>query len=238
MKKDEWGFSLPLTSPLYPPPPYYWIGTEAIMVHFLAEEGVVRSLLPEPLGYHSNEVIAWISQVSNSTMGQVDEATLYLTCSFDGTRGIYEPYIFVNHEVPFAQGREMMGWAKKLARISLFSEAELVRGELIRAGTKLMSLTVTREAPATLDDLPFGPEFIVKLIPSAEEGAPPEVAQLIRWEGEFTPRPQEFFRGRGSVVFEKSHIDPLYRLEPEKVIAGYYGIFDIVLPAGKIVHRY
>lgn len=238
LKRKDWGFSLPLTAPLYPPPPYYWVGTEVQMVHFLAEEEVVKALLPEPLEYNNNEVIAWISKVSLATLGAMDEATIYLTCIFHGTRGIYEPFIYVNQEVPLAQGREMMGWAKKLGKISLSCEAEIVKGELFRAGSKLMSLITTREKLANLDDLPFGPEFIVKLIPSAEEDASPEVAQLVQWEGKFEPRSGRFFRGRGSVIFEKSDIDPLYTLESKEILGGYYGIFDIVLPGGKIIYRY
>jgi len=47
-----------------------------------------------------------------------------------------------------------------------------------------------------------------------------------------------FYKGKGSVDYERSEIDPTYILEPKRVIAGYYGIMSFVLPYGKIIYRY
>jgi len=47
-----------------------------------------------------------------------------------------------------------------------------------------------------------------------------------------------FYKGKGSVDYERSEIDPTYILEVKRVIAGYYGILSFVLPHGKIIYRY
>lgn len=101
-----------------------------------------------------------------------------------------------------------------------------------------MRLLSTLERPARMEELPFGPGFSLKYIPSSEDGEKP-LRQLVFVDGgDLTPRPGKFFGGRGSINFEKSEIDSLYKLDPTKVIAGYYGVFDASLPYGKIVYGY
>lgn len=231
-------YTLPLASPLYSPPPWYSLGTMVQMVHYEARRDAIESLLPGPLEYCSDSVIAWISRGPFSTHGPLNEAAIYLSCIFEGVRGVYEPFVYCDQEVALVSGREVIGWAKKPGQISLQAHNETMRGELRRGGARLMSLTCTTDREASLDEVPFGPEFIVKIVPSAEADAPAEVAQIVRWEGTMTPRPGQFFGGRGSVHFDRDDVDPLYILEPERVIAGYYGVVDMVLPNGKVVYSY
>jgi len=68
-------------------------------------------------------------------------------------------------------------------------------------------------------------------------GKPPR-RQLMLTEGRLTAQDGKFFEGRGSVVYERSEIDPTYILEPKKIVGGFYGVEDLFRPLGKIVHRY
>ena len=106
-----------------------------------------------------------------------------------------------------------------------------------RVRTKIMKCLCIREVPAKLEELPLGPVFSLKVIPGAAEDEPP-LRQLVFTEGRITAKEGMFFKGRGSVDYERSEIDPTYLLEPKEVIAGCYGILDLVLPYGKIVYRY
>jgi len=234
---EKWGFSNPIIAPLYPPPPIHWPGARVQLVLYETREKNVNEVIPWPLEPNGNKVIAWVSDFPVSTQGAFHEAALYVQVKYGNYKGVYEPFLYVTSEVPLTGGREIWGYQKKLAHISLTLERELVRGEVERAGVKIMTAISTLERPAKLEELPFGPIFSLKNIPPAEEGEKP-LRQLILVDGEFKPRPGEFFGGRGSINFEKSDIDPLYKLEPTRVIAGYLGIFDASLPYGKIVHRY
>lgn len=236
IKHDK--YTIPISSPLYFKPPWYSLDTEVQMVHYETKREIIETLLPEPLEYHSNEVIAWVSSAPFSTHGPLNEAAIFLTCKFEGVQGVYEPFVYCDQEVALVSGREVIGWAKKPGEINLKMYGETVRGELRRGCTQLMSLACTVDVQGDPDELPFGPEFIVKLIPSAEEDSPAEVAQLVKMESAMTPKPGKFFKGKGSICFERDNIDPLHILEPVRVIAGYYGVFDMVLPNGKIVYTY
>ncbi|MCL4396449.1 MAG: acetoacetate decarboxylase family protein, partial [Chloroflexi bacterium] len=103
----------------------------------------------------------------------------------------------------------------------------------------IMSLQTTIDVPASYDDLPWGAAgvFSLKVIPGAEEGEPP-LRQLVLTAGTVNALPGHFFKGRGSVAFEHSDLDPLDILKADRVVAGYYGIIEMNLPLGKIVHRY
>lgn len=124
-----------------------------------------------------------------------------------------------------------------MANVSLHFEKEQVRGEVERVRTKIMKCLCIREVPAKLEELPFGPVFSVKVIPGASEDEPP-LRQLVLTEGKLTVKEGMFYKGKGSVNYERSEIDPTYILEPKRVIAGYYGILNMVLPYGKIIYRY
>jgi len=230
LKVNEWGYTNPIISPLYPPPPLYWIDAQVQLVVYETDISNIEKVLPYPLEPNGNKVITWISDEPFTNQGSGQEAAIYVQARYKDYVGVYEPFLYVSSEIPLAGGREIWGYCKKLANISLYFEKEQVRGEVERVRTKIMKCLCIREVPAKLEEVPLGPVFSVKVIPGAAEDEPP-LRQLIFTEG-------KFYKGKGSVDFEKSEIDPTYILEPKRVIAGYYGILDMVLPYGKIVYRY
>ncbi len=234
---EKWGYSIPIIAPLYPSPPIYWPGAEVQLILYETNVENVKQVIPWPLEPNGNKIIAWISYFPLSTQGRFYEAALYVRVKYRKYKGVYEPFLYVTNEVPLTAGREIWGYQKKLANINLTLERELVRGIVERAGVKVMEAISTLERPAKIEELPFGPIFSLKYIPAAEQGEKP-LRQLILTEGNFVPRKEQFFGGRGSINFERSEIDPTYKLAPTKVIAGYFGIFDAELPLGKVVYRY
>lgn len=237
LKVNEWGFSNPVYSPLYPAPPLYWVDFQVQMILYETNIANIEKLLPYPLEPNGNQVITWISDEPFTNQGSAQEAAIYVQARYKDFVGVYEPFLYVSTEIPLAGGREIWGYCKKLANISLHFEKEQVRGEVERVRTKIMKCLCIREVPAKLDELPFGPVFSVKVIPGAAEDEPP-LRQLVLTEGKLTAKEGMFFKGKGSVDYEKSEIDPTYILEPERVIAGYYGVLSMVLPYGKIIYRY
>lgn len=237
LKVNQWGYSNPIISPLYPPPPLYWIDTKVQLIVYETDISNVEKVLPYPLEPNGNKVVTWISDEPFTNQGSGQEAAIYVQARYKDYVGVYEPFLYVSSEVPLTGGREIWGYCKKLANISLHFEKEVVRGEVERVKTKIMKCMCIREVPAKLEEVPLGPVFSLKVIPGAAEDEPP-LRQLVFTEGKLTVKGGKFFKGKGSVEFEKSDIDPTYILAPERVIAGYYGILDMVLPYGKIVYRY
>ena len=237
LKPEEWDYTNPVLSQLYGKPPIYWNDARVQLVVYETTEEIVESVIPYPLEPAGNKVIAWVSDLPETTQGAYHEAAIYVQVQYEDYVGTYEPFLYVDSEVPLAGGREIWGYCKKLADISVEPEKEIIQGTVERAGTKIMDCKSVCERPASIDEVPLGPVFSLKVIPGASEDEP-TLRELVYCEHEMEPQEGRFFGGKGSVRYEKSEIDPTYIIEPKEVLGGYYGVFDVVLHYGEIVHRY
>jgi acetoacetate decarboxylase len=235
----KWGYSNPIISPLYPPPPIIWKDVEVLLVLYETDEENIWKVIPEPLEVAGNKVIAWISYFPASTQGTFYEAALYVQVKYGNYVGVYEPFLYVTSEVPLCGGREIWGYQKKLANITLRRDPNIgiAVGEVERGGVKIIKAFTHMERAASFDELPFGPIFSLKYIPPSEEGGKPFAELIVVDGGE--RKVKYLFAGKSTLILEKSEADPTYILEPKRVIAGYYGILEtLTLPYGKVVYRY
>jgi acetoacetate decarboxylase len=240
MNVDQWGYTNPVVSPLYGRPPLVWKDMRVHMVVYETDIENVKRVIPEPLEARTNIVITWVSEFElGTTQGGFKEMAIYVQVKHGDVEGDYEPFLYVNSPLPLTAGREIWGYQKKLAEIGLHHEQEAVRGQVDRLGHQILKALVVPEYIAKMDEVPWSKNgvYSLKYIPGAEEGEKP-IRQLVLTPGEFTAQEGKFFGGRGSVVYERSEIDPTYILEPKRIIGGFYGQGDLYLPLGKIVHRY
>jgi len=240
MKIEEWGYTNPVVSPLYGKPPLAWKDMKVQLVIYETDIENVHRVIPEPLEPRTNKVITWVSEFElGTTQGSFKEMAIYVQVKFEDIEGDYEPFLYVSTPLPLTAGREIWGYQKKMAEIGLFHEQEAVRGQVNRLGHQILKALVVPEYVASMDEVPWssGGVFSLKYIPSAEEGGE-HLRQLILTPGEFTVQEGKFFGGRASVVYERSEIDPTYILEPKRIIGGFFGIGDLYLPLGKILHSY
>lgn len=240
MKPEQWGYTNPVVSPLYGKPPLVWKDMRVQLVAYETDLDNIRKVLPDPLEPRTNLVITWVSEFQlGTTQGAFAEAAIYVQVKFADYEGDYEPFLYINNHLPLTGGREIWGYQKKMAEVSLQHEYEAVRGQVNRLGHQILKALVVPEVVAAMDQVPWSRDgvFSLKYIPGAEEGEPP-LRQLILTEGKFTAHEGKFFKGRASVTYERSEIDPTYLLEPKRIVAGFFGAGDLFLPLGKIVHRY
>jgi acetoacetate decarboxylase len=240
MQPENWGFTNPIVSPLYGRPPLVWKDMRVQLVVYESDLENIRRVIPDPLEPRTNTVISWISQFElGTTQGAFKEMAIYVQVKYQDYQGDYEPFLYVNSPLPLTGGREIWGYQKKMADISLSFDQEATVGKIVRLDHQIMKTVVVPEHVATMAEIPWSRDgvFSLKYIPSAEEGGEP-LRELVLTEGKFTAHEGKFFGGRGSVNFEKSEIDPTYLLEPKRIIGGFFGEGDLFLPFGKVVHRY
>ena len=248
-------YSLPIgPGPAYGPPPYLYRGVEDIFISYEADPEGVAALLPPGLEA-ADEVpvcIAWGRWIPFSSFGPYHEAYVMIRTVLDGTTYLYQPFIFTDNEIPLVAGREIWGFAKKLAVMERhsggaggtpFGEQMLFTTERPR-GQRIMTMSITCEQvfdPSGLEDLPV---LSTRLIPSAEADKPPSVAELVRLDvtaplhrsADGTPM---LFTGRASVSMDaRSITDPWHLLAPTKVLQGWFGVFDFDLYHGRVVKDY
>jgi len=133
-------------------------------------------------------------------------------------------------------GREIWGFPKKLAHISLERRGEGIVGTVERPlGNRLCTVVVQPELPATPG--PVLPALSLRVIPSHRDDGAPDRAELV--ETRTTQTVHNEFAGRGSVSFGCiSGIDPWSNLPVKKLVSATWRRYDMVLPLGKVVREY
>jgi acetoacetate decarboxylase len=237
----------------YGPPPYLYRGVEDIVVAYEANRACVESLLPPGLTPADEQPVclAWGRWIPFSTFGPYLEAYVMVRVLLDGETYLYQPFIFTDNEIPLVAGREIWGFAKKLATMERssggsgqpFGEQMLFTTER-PAGQRIMTMSIVCDAladPQELDDLPV---LSMRLIPNAEEHKPPSVCELVRLDvraqlhcsADGSPM---LFTGRASVSMDSvSPVDPWHLLAPTNVLQGWFGVYDFDLTHGVVVKDY
>jgi acetoacetate decarboxylase len=237
LKRENFGYSMPVDAPLYPKPPIYYRNAEAISVLYETDGVAAAEMVPEGLVVPSPAVaVASVFTYPLSTLGMYNEAILSISVLRDGTRGVYIAHILVDNDQAMTAGREIWGYPKKLAHITFERRGEGIVGTVERpAGNRLCTVVVQPETPMEVG--PAGPGFSLRVLPSLREDGAPESAQLVETRTTDTVHSQ--WAGRGSLSFGAvSDIDPWSRLPVKKLIGGVHRHYDMVLPLGRVVREY
>lgn len=240
MKPEQWGFTNPIVSPLYGKPPLVWRDMRIQLVVYETDIENVKRVIPDPLQARTNKVITWISEFElGTTQGGFKEMAIYVQVKYKDYEGDYEPFLYVSTPLPLTAGREIWGYQKKMADMSLTLDQEAVIGKVTRLDHQILKTLVVPEYEANMSEIPWSRDgvFSLKYIPSAEENGE-ALRELVLTEGKFTAQEGKFFGGRASVLHERSEIDPTYLLEPKRILGGFFGQGDLFLPFGKVIHNY
>ena len=249
------GFSMPLGASLYPPPPYEFRRAEQAWVQFEADSEAVRSMLPPGVEPDSDPAVceAWVCWYPWTTFGPYNEAYIMVRVVVDGVRYWYQPVIFTDNEVPLGAGREIWGFAKKLA-VMQWDWGGAARGGLRNeqllftverpAGQRIMTFSMAPERPYDSSQREYLPVLSFRHLPPSEEGRPPAASELVRLDvagSVYTAANgvPEFWTGRGSVSFDAvSQIDPWHLFRPTRILGAYSATVDFSLPLGVVVKDY
>ncbi|MDH5816071.1 MAG: acetoacetate decarboxylase family protein [Candidatus Nezhaarchaeota archaeon] len=231
---------IPFDSPLYEIDEERGIeyrGCRAITAFFTIRSDV-KDLIPEGLKPLGNGGI-WIAHYGFSTLGTYNE---YLTAvqveDEVGDVGYYIPYIYVTNDAALAAGREVTGAPKKLAKIELVQDLDLIQGILERPpGKRLVTLTMkpNYRAKELMDQILPRPTYLYSvrhLPPLKGKGG---VTQLIKWYAEIDFHvdlrgERVIFVGPASITYDSPSLsDPVHKVEIDKIIFAAYFEFDMKL---------
>ena len=237
LSRERFGYSMPVDAPLYPKPPIYYTQAEAIAVAFETDGDAAAAIVPEGLTVPS-PAIAAVSVLTYpcSTLGTYNEAILSLAVLRSGEPGLYIAHILVDNDQAMTAGREIWGFPKKLAHITLARRGEGIVGTVERPfGNRLCTVVVQPESPAAPG--PVLPALSLRVIPSHRDDGAPDRAELV--ETRTTQTVHDEFTGRGSLGFGCiSGIDPWSILPVNRLVSATWRRYDMVLPLGKVVREY
>lgn len=239
LTKDKFGYGMPVDAPFYPKPPIYYKNMEIVSFTYETDEEAAADILPEELELTSPAMASVLFiRYPFSTLGPYEEAILGIACTWQGEPKFYIAYIVLNTDSPLVAGREIWGFPKKLAHITLENEGDLICGTMERPkGNRICTGVMRLEVPVPPEEVGRGGSMSLRVIPSPEEGAEPSLAELIEVPDKKTLI--EAWQGTGFVEFNStSTIDPWHKISVKQMLSATYQRLDNILDYGKIVRRY
>jgi len=240
---DKFQATMPVTNEAAQKPPYYYRNMRMMFVTYRTDEEAALAWLPEALELDEPALVTIIiAHYGFSTFGPYNEAMMAIRARLDGELVSYYPALFTDNEAPLIGGREIWGWPKKLAKISISDQSEVMMGIVERpTNNRLLTATMRNVTPVAPEDFPTTNNVSLKVIPCATESKKPALAQLIGSNLDLVPHVgsngvADLWTGPGSVCFDApSEIDPWYKLPVKEIVGCYSGTFDAVLGHGRIL---
>ena len=242
---NKFGFTMPASNPPIDRPPYHFRNIESMTITYETPTEAAAALLPEGLMLREKTSLAQVTfnKFHFSTVGCYNEAIFGINCFWEGEPVVYYDTILVDNEVGLITGREPYGFAKLFGNITFERENNLIVATAERPAGKRLVTGVVRPRDV-IEPGPSVPAVALKVIPSPEEGAPPEVCELVMLrtiknvvqgsDGQY-----EAFTGPGNISFDsESVINPCFRLPVLRTVRASWGYYNFTLPYGKILKRY
>ncbi|MHA1146492.1 MAG: acetoacetate decarboxylase family protein [Candidatus Helarchaeota archaeon] len=232
--------SIPMQAPLYGAPPYIYPSAELIQVVFNVNRNEIESIVPNPLKIaRSPMIMAYVAFFQDSTVGPYHEAAAFVDVKLKTEkikiRGWFCTNMFVDSDRALTAGREIWGFPKKLAEMSIRDKDGCKIGLLKRNGKELMKIQVKLEHE--FDELPmeaFNSVINLKQILSPD-GNSLELSEFVLSSMEI--KPKRMMGGSASIEFNWSEEDPLYLFEPKTKQTGLHVLADGILTAGRVIHK-
>src|SRR5471032_2136866 len=177
-------YSMPLTSPSFPPGPYRFFNREFFVITYRTDPDALAAVVPEPLEVAEPLVKFEFIRMPDSTgFGDYTESGQVIPVSFEGRKGGYTHCMFLNDHPPIAGGRELWGFPKKLANPSLRAEIDTLVGTLdygpVRVATATMGYKHRSADLAAVAASLAAPNFLLKIIPHVD--GTPRICELVEY---------------------------------------------------------
>jgi acetoacetate decarboxylase len=245
---DKFKETMPVTAPAIQDKQFWYRDVSMMFVQYRTDADAIQRILPEGLELQDDPVaVVTIADYHFSTFGPYPETILAIPCLLDGEAVSYTHYLFTNQEAPLIAGREIWGYAKKLAHIEIINQSEQTMGIVERPkGNRILTAIMRTVDNVPGDGFAAAPSISLKMIPDAEPNGNrgQAISQMVRTEYNIAPVVAtdgltEMWTGPGSLVYDaQTANDPWHELPVREVMACTFGKFNFYLPKGKVIKTY
>ena len=247
---SKFSFSQPYgPGQLYGAPPYSYRNAQSITAVFTAEGTGIEDFLPPGVKVADPEPLALVtvSHYPQTAFGSYNEFWLYVRVEFNGERFMYCVAMYADSEKATAAGRELWGFPKKMAQMSLRQEGGQWTFRAARPADNCM-LTLTFIEDSAQESGMRGeislPTLSLRLIPHFTGEGEPDIAQLLATDNKKTLRQSalgtdERRCGRAHISWISTVADPFEPFVPKKMLGAWFSNYDTDVPgAYALVHDY
>lgn len=165
------GNNMPVQAPLIPDPfvPYQCPGNATLSVFCRTDKAVLEEFLaPTPFTPLSDLYVVYASDFSNCDKVPFMDAGITIPISFEGTEGVTYLFEYEDNDSAIAAGRDLWGYPKKFADISLTLDGDRASAAVVRQGTEILSIAAdfSRETSFPLPKL--APHFNMHVQPGPD----------------------------------------------------------------------
>ncbi|MCR9191182.1 MAG: acetoacetate decarboxylase [Gammaproteobacteria bacterium] len=233
-------FSMPLTAPAYPKGPYHFVNREFLTISYETDMDALKAVVPEPLEIVDNIVkYEFIHMPDSNGFGSYTESGQVITVNYKGETGGYVHEMYLDDLSPIVAGRELWGFPKKLATVSLNIETDTLVGKL-KYGDIYVAIGSMGYKYYPLDHEECkkaisAPGFLLKIIPHVDGSA--RICELVRYRAEDVVI-KSAWSGPAALQFFAHALAPVSALPVKHVVSASHILTDLTLPYGEVVYDY
>ena len=241
------GFSMPLTAPEYGAPPRAYHDSKLVSITFKTTPEILRKLVPKPLAPNQDNLVTlYIGRFNTpdykngAYLFKGDsylEAGFVVPASFEKQSGGYSLFLYLNKTAPAISGREIWGFPKKEADITMVEDKGNITITMERLGAMLLKATF--QLGEKVDPVPQRPpraRYNLKYIPSVKKNAPPDVMQLTSFMQVNTLK--ELYKGKAILQLGGTSVDPLGDIPVLEIVKAELMVIDGTVDYGEVIHDY
>lgn len=221
----------PIAVPLLYSPPPYSFKAEFVCAVFSVEPLKIKPFLPDifPL-YEQCLCSLWLVNYLEATgLGPYYECMFLVSTSYEGKPGVTCPSIYVTTDVSLACGREVWGFPKRLADITLSKNGNEAVGFSTHPAEGNVRLQIKNLTKTDMTLPPPPRVYLLRHILSPSQDEPP-MQQMV------TVKMQDFILEEyDSGTAELSLSGRLSAFTPLNILYGFYGRGSWTLAGGKIL---
>lgn len=244
MDPSKWGRFMPANNPQSQQGPWYYRDTECVVIEFETDPNVALAMIPPDLELIEPASAFMVIETNHwTTLGPYSEVYVGIPCLFNGAVCAFTPGVYVTGENSQIVGREVFGFGKKRPhKIEIISHSNGTVEAVMEVlpGDRALRATMMPAQNEPADSLAGLPLVCLRIVPDAEGGAKPALAQLL--EASFVAEPLIGSDGRAEVFTGPGHIaletPSDVQLPVLKVTKATYARFNAVLPYPKVLKTY
>ncbi len=228
LKKEKFGYSLPVDAPLFPEFPYQYKNCTIVTFEYVTDPAAAALFLPTQLTLDPKPRVKMLfATYPWSSIGFYNEVAQSLICQYVDEKG--QPYkaedgtvvefnyplrMHVTSDTAMAAGREIAGIPKKMGAIQFSLGSEYFGHLDSRNGSPVCSFSMTPKKLllAQIQEFPLNYLSLRLMpgVPGVTDKPKPKVCELLA--STWMLGPGQMWSGTGNLILHKSKLDPYDRL--------------------------
>lgn len=240
-------FSMPLFAPEYGTPPRSYHDSKLVSITFKTTAEALQKLVPKPMTPNKDNLVSlYIGRFNTPDYQRGEqlfkgdsylEAGFVVPVNFEKQSGGYSLVLYLNKTAPAISGREIWGFPKKEADITMVEDQSKITVTMERLGVMLLQATLQKgEKVEPVVQRPPRARYNLKYIPSVSKNAPPDVMQLTSFMQETTLK--ELYKGKAMLQLGGSSVDPLSSIPVVEIVKAEYMVMDGTVDYGEVIYDY